>query len=70
MSRNLDPARAGILAELSDRDLEAVTAGKADTAEGRRDLDAGGPFASMAAFAQLRSDWWNQFGLAGRRRPV
>jgi hypothetical protein len=78
MSENLDRERAALLthdhardvsaAELSDRDLEAVAAGKQDSPQGRRDLAAGGGRSSLAAFAQYRYDFWSQFGLAPRRR--
>src|SRR5205807_1939748 len=53
MSENLDRERVALLphdpapgvpAELSDRDLEAVTAGKMDSPAGKQDLEARGPF--------------------------
>jgi hypothetical protein len=80
MSENLSRERAALLthdhardvsaADLSDRDLEAVVAsGKADTPQGRRDLEAGGPMSSLAAFAQMRNEFWSQYGLARRRGP-
>lgn len=64
-----------VAAELSELDLETVTAGKSDTPEGRRDLEAGGGLAagsgswiSWAAFKQYRYDFWGQYGLAPRRK--
>jgi hypothetical protein len=78
MSENLDRERAALLthdhardvaAELSDRDLEAVTAGKEDSPAGRQALETGGPFSSMSAFAQARYDFWSQYGLTRRRQP-
>jgi hypothetical protein len=58
-----------VAAELSDRDLEAVTAGKEDTPEGRRDLAAGGglmagreSWISWPAFKQYRYEFWTLGG--------
>jgi hypothetical protein len=70
-----DHARDVAAAELSDLDLEAVTAGKEDTPEGRRDLAAGGgvsvgrdSWISWPAFKQYRYDFWGQYGLAPPRK--
>lgn len=68
MSENLDPVRPVPELELADRDLETVTAGKADSPQGKRDLEERGPLSSMAAFAQMRYEFWGQYGLAGRPR--
>jgi hypothetical protein len=81
MSENLDRERAALLthdhardvaAELSDRDLEAVTAGKEDSPEGRQALAASGglnagyqSWTSWTAFKQYRYEFWKQRGLAG-----
>ncbi len=73
MSNNFDREPASHLAcnvttaDLSERDLETVTAGKSESPEGKRDLEERGPLSSMAAFAQMRYEFWSQFGLAGRR---
>jgi hypothetical protein len=79
MSENLDRERAALLthdqarsvaAELSDRDLEAVTAGKSNTPEGQAALAASGGLAagsdswtSWDAFKQYRYEFWSQYGL-------
>src|SRR5262245_34670526 len=85
MSEDLDRERAALLthdrarnasaADLSDLDLEAVTAGKEDSPQGRRDLAAGGGLSagsqswiSWAAFKQYSYELWGEYGLAGRRR--
>ena len=85
MSENLDRGRAAppthdhardvSAADLSDLELEAVAAGKADTPQGRQDLAAGGGLSagrgswiSWPAFKQYRYDFWSQYGLAGGRR--
>lgn len=64
-------ARDVAAAELCDRDLEAVAAGKSDTPEGREALAASGGLAagseswtSWTAFKQYRYDFWKQYGLA------
>lgn len=75
MSEKFDLARDVAALELADQDLEAVTAGKSDTPEGRAALAAGGgldagyrSWISWPAFTQYRFEFWSQFGLAGRRR--
>lgn len=62
-------------AELSERDLEAVTSGKMDTPTGRQELAAAGGLAagyrswvSLPAFLQYRYEFWGQYGLSGGRR--